>query len=238
MLVGMRRFLLGLPTLLLASCGVIPDRPTTPVRTLVSDPAAEPDELVVLLPGRWSEPEEFSQEGFTALVRERHPDARIVAPDLHLGYYQSRIAARRLEEDVIAPARRDGVDRVIVVGISMGGLGALIHSVEFPGSADELILLSPFAGEPEVIDEIAAAGGMRNWSPPPELEEDDFSRRLWMALKRSEQLPVIRLACGESDRLASTSRRIEEDLLKPGECLWLPGDHDWPTWNALYRRLP
>jgi hypothetical protein len=47
----------------------------------------EARELVLLLPGRLSPPEEFVQFGLVDLVRRERPSARIVAPDLHLGYY-------------------------------------------------------------------------------------------------------------------------------------------------------
>ncbi|MCU0796719.1 MAG: alpha/beta fold hydrolase [Akkermansiaceae bacterium] len=221
---------------LLSSCGWIPEKPVTPVRTIVSEPTGPARELVVLLPGRWSEPEEFAAEGFTDLVRARHPQARIVAPDLHVGYYMAGMAADRIEQEIIAPARRTGVKRITLVGISMGGLGALMHAAEYPQSADQLVLLSPFAGEEEVIDEIAAAGGLARWQVAEPLAPRDYSRRLWRHFQK--QPPTgIRLGCGESDRLAPTSRLIAAELLDRNDALWLPGDHDWPTWNELYRQL-
>jgi pimeloyl-ACP methyl ester carboxylesterase len=68
-----------------------------------------------------------------------------------------------VHEDIIAPARKSGVKTVRVVGVSMGGLGALIHELEYPGAIDEIYLLSPFVGEEEVVAEIGAAGGVRKW---------------------------------------------------------------------------
>jgi pimeloyl-ACP methyl ester carboxylesterase len=222
---------------LLASCGWIPEKPVTPVRTVVSDPAGPARELVVLLPGRWSEPEEFAAEGFTDLVRARHPHARIVAPDLHVGYYMAGMAADRIEHEIIAPARSDGMKRVTLVGISMGGLGALMHAAEYAGSADQLVLLSPFAGEEEVIDEITAAGGLSRWQVTEPLAARDYSRRLWQHFRKQKPRGLL-LGCGESDRLAPTSRLVAAELLDRNDALWMPGDHDWPTWNALYRGLP
>jgi len=193
-------------------------------------------ELVVLLPGRWSTPEEFADEGFLALVRERHPRARIVMPDLHLGYYRDRSAIERLRQDLVLPARREGMERLTLVGISLGGLGALLYDLEHPGEADRLVLLSPFAGEAEVIDEISRAGGVSRWQPG-EVAGDDFSRRLWIGLKRQwggGRRPSVWLGCGRQDRLAPASRRIAEDFLPPGGMVWRDGGHDWATWRALY----
>lgn len=206
---------------------------------VVDEVAGKADELVVLLPGRWSLPREFVDEGFLELVRQRHPRARIVAPDLHLGYYRERSAIERLHRDVVLPAREDGIDRVTLVGISMGGLGALLYDLEHPGVADRLVLLSPFAGEAEVIEEVADAGGVAKWEPG-EIAADDFSRRLWSGLKRewsARERPRVELGCGRGDRLAPTSRQLAADFLEPGDAVWLPGGHDWPTWRALYRGL-
>jgi len=233
------KFLPALLFLLLPSCGLLPRPAPAPVPTLGGGPAAA-RELVVFLPGRWSRVEEFEREGFFRIARERWPAARLVAADLHLGYYKSRSSARRLHEDVIAPARRDGVTQVRVVGVSMGGLGALIHDLEYPGDIDEIFLLSPFVGEEEAIAEIEAAGGVANWQGRPRGERD-FSRRLWRGLderwRREGRRPAVVLGCGTEDRLAGSNRRFAADFLRPDEVLWLPGDHDWPAWRGLFARM-
>jgi pimeloyl-ACP methyl ester carboxylesterase len=234
----MKRLLTLLP-LLLSSCGLLPRSTPAPVPTIHGgSPAAK--ELVVFLPGRWSAADEFEREGFFKIAAERWPDARLVAADLHLGYYKSRSSARRVHEDIIATARKSGVKTVRVVGVSMGGLGALIHDLEFPEDIDEIYLLSPFVGEEEVIAEIGAAGGVRQWNGEP-ADERDFSRKLWRGLEEKwlEQgrRPKVKLACGTEDRLAGTNRQFAADFLKEEEVLWLPGDHDWPAWRELLREM-
>jgi pimeloyl-ACP methyl ester carboxylesterase len=229
-------FLLCLP---LASCGLLPRATPAPVPT-VSTGASAGEELVLFLPGRWSTVGEFGREGFFKIAAERWPAARLVAADLHLGYYKSRSSAKRVHEDIIAPARQGGVKTVRVVGVSMGGLGALIHDLEYPEDIDEIYLLSPFVGEEEVIEEIAAAGGVRKWQAEPESERD-FSRKLWRGLERKwlEQgrRPAVKLACGTEDRLGGSNRRFAADFLKEDEVLWRPGDHDWPAWRELFREM-
>lgn len=231
--------LLPLLALCLSSCGLLPRSTPVPVPTITGGSAAG-TELVVFLPGRWSTVDEFEREGFFRIAAERWPAARLVAADLHLGYYKSRSSARRVHEDIIAPARRSGVKRVRVVGVSMGGLGALIHDLEYPGDIDEIHLLSPFVGEDEVIAEIAAAGGVRQWQGEAESERD-FSRKLWRGLKarwlEQGRRPEVKLACGTEDRLAGSNRRFAEDFLKKDEVLWLPGGHDWPAWRELFREM-
>jgi hypothetical protein len=70
---------------------------------------------VLLLPGRLSPPEEFVQYGIVDLVRKERPLARIVAPDLHLGYYMRGLADVCLHEEIIGPAKKQGL-RVMMLG--------------------------------------------------------------------------------------------------------------------------
>ena len=167
-----------------------------------------------------------------------------MVPDLHLGYYKNSSMVTRLHEDIILPARKAGVEKVRIVGVSMGGMGAVIYSLEHPGEIDEIILLAPFLGEAEVIEEIRSAGGLDQWRPG-QIEETDFSRRIWLALKEkwkksgSERaaMPRVLLGCGEEDRLAESSRLFANEFLEEDEQAWLPGDHDWPVWKELFKDL-
>ena len=72
------------------------------MRTRMVAPKAggKANELVVLLPGRFSQPEEFERHGIVDLVREKRPHARVAAPDLHLGYYVDRIPHTCLHEEI------------------------------------------------------------------------------------------------------------------------------------------
>lgn len=231
--------LAGLIPLLATACTFLPRPTPVPVRAQIHEPATDTRELVVLIPGRHSLPSEFECKGFVTEVRESRPNARIVIPDLHLGYYRNRSATDRLHEDVILPATAEGLNRVTLIGISMGGLGAMLYDLEYPGHADEIILLSPFLGDASVIEDITAQGGLSKWQPQGE-DPDEFSRRLWTSLRDKwlprANRPPLRLGCGESDRLAPATRLAASEL-GPAETVWLPGDHDWPTWNALIGRI-
>ena len=221
------------------ACTLVPRPTPVPVKTLVDEPDGRPKELVVLLPGRHSLPGEFVREGFVSRVRASRPDARIVVPDLHLGYYRKQTMAERLHQDVIAPAKSSGIDHVTLVGISMGGMGAMIYDLEHPGEVREIILLSPFLGDPSVIDDISIQGGLSRWRPEGEAP-DAFSRRLWLRVRESwltrRDRPVLQLGCGENDRLAATTRLAAAELT-PATTLWLHGGHDWPTWNRLIEAM-
>lgn len=223
----------------LPSCGLLPRAKPVPVRQCSAGDAGG-EELVVFLPGRWSRVEEFERERFFEIAAKRWPKARLVAPDLHLGYYKNQSMARRLHEDVVLPARRAGVKQVRVVGISMGGLGALIYDAEYPGQVNEMILLSPFVGEEEALREIEAAGNLEAWRPG-QIAKRDFTRKLWLKLREkwleNRSRPHVLLGCGLEDRLAESNRLFAREFLKPKDQLWITGDHDWPTWRPLFEHL-
>jgi len=100
-------FLTALAALPMSACQLLLPRPGRPLRKLQFDPQGnEARELVLLLPGRFSPPKEFVQFGIVDLVRKERPQARIVAPDLHLGYYMRGLADVCLHEEIIKKKKK------------------------------------------------------------------------------------------------------------------------------------
>jgi len=235
----MRRLSLFFGSLLtLLGCARL--RPTpVPLRTVAYPGSGQPRTLVVLLPGRYDSPEDFGRSGFPEMAARAGAQADMVAVDAHLGYYLKGMIVERLHEDVIAPARpRYG--RIWLVGVSVGGTGALAYAEQHPENVDGLVLLAPFLGERKVVDEVAAAGGLRGWRPPQPLAPDDYQHRLWAWLKRyaggSEgQIPLY-LGYGTRDSFARANGMLGEVL--PAERVFtVAGGHDWRAWRALWEKL-
>ncbi|MGJ8635196.1 MAG: hypothetical protein ACSHX7_14870 [Luteolibacter sp.] len=226
-------------SVVVSSCAYLPRSKTVPVR-MIEEGDDRAEELVVFLPGRWSTVGEFQREGFLQIASERWPGAKLVVPDLHLGYYKDNSMVDRLHEDVILPARKNGVKTVRIVGVSMGGMGAVVYSLLHPGEVDELMLLAPFLGEEAVISEIKAAGKLEDWKPG-NIAEKDFSRKIWKGLKEEwmegGEMPRVLLGCGEEDRLVGASQLLSKEFLKKGEQVWIPGGHDWPVWRELFEKM-
>ncbi len=238
-LVLLNRILLlaGIAFSALAAC--MP-RVKTPVDT-IAYPGLNGDKecLVVLLPGRGDRVEVFERVGFISAARDAGLDADITAADLHIGYYYERNAMLRLHEDVIIPAQRAGYGQIWLVGISMGGMGALFHERDYPGHITGMVLMAPFLGEDQIIDEIAQAGGVLAWEPGP-VHEDDYQRVLWSWIQQyaregQEKAPII-LAYGTGDRLAA-SNSLFAGVLPPGSVYTAEGGHTWGTWLGLWERL-
>jgi pimeloyl-ACP methyl ester carboxylesterase len=232
------RFMTAVAALPMSACRLLLPPPTRPLRKLQFEPQGnETRELVLLLPGRLSPPEEFVEFGIVDLVRKERPLARIVAPDLHLGYYMRGLADSCLHEEIIGPAKKQGL-RVTIIGVSMGGLGALTYSLRFPGEVDEMLLLSPFVGDKQLLAEIERAGGLEKWESPvgTPRSKAEALQKMWIEMKRqwlSRSGPPfpIALAVGKSDKLLTSNQFFALSILKPDQLIEIEGGHDWDCWR-------
>ncbi len=201
---------------------------------------ADRDTLFVFLPGHLSSPQDFVREHFIEMLGRYHPRIDSVAVDAGLGYYIKRMLPERLLSDVIEPARRAGYKKIWLIGISMGGSGALWYAKEHPGTIQGALLLSPFLGDKPVIDEIDAAGGLKKWSPALPLRAGDYQRGQWLWLKRyinaPDRLPVLAIGFGDSDRYVKANRLLA-DILPENRVFRAPGGHDWSTWRLTYEEF-
>ncbi|RYF74462.1 MAG: alpha/beta hydrolase, partial [Comamonadaceae bacterium] len=177
-------------------------------------------------------------------VRERHLAADVMLVDANVSYYYDQTFIERLHSSVIAPQRARGYRSIWLVGISIGGFGALIHELARPGSVDGIVALAPYLGRRPLGAEISKAGGLRVWKspegPPPDEEAD---RKLWPWLQQyaaaplsTSGLPPLYLGYGLSDRFAS-NHRLLADALPAGHVFTTDGGHDWPQWSALWRKV-
>jgi len=215
-----------------------------PLHTL---PLAESgsDCLVVLLPGRGDAAEDFRRADFAAIAAAHGVAADVVAVDAHMGYYRERTVTERLHDDVVAPALARG-QRVWLVGISLGGLGALLYTADHPGEVEGVVLLSPFLGKGAVLDEVEAAGRLADWTgasdpvPGERPQGDELWRRLWTLVRRltgdDPAAPDLVLAYGRDDRLARSLGLLAREL-PPDHVLRTAGGHDWATWTGLWQQL-
>ncbi len=209
----------------------------------LADASARSDTLLVFLPGAFLKPEEFEREGFIGALHQRNFAADALLVDADVSYFYDQTFVERLHEDVIAPQRAAGYKKLWLVGISIGGFGALIHELGRPGMVDGLVTLAPYLGRRPVAAEIQKAGGLRHWTvpdgPAPDQEVD---RKLWPWLQqytspeRAEGLPPLYLGYGLADRFAA-NHQLLADALPAGHVFTVEGGHDWPQWSQLWRQM-
>lgn len=195
-------------------------------------------ELLVCLPGIGDTGHDYEVRGFLSALRASGHHIDMVAADAHFGYYADRSLIERLRTDVIVPAQAHGYEKIWLLGISLGGLGALLYAQTHPEDVAGLVVLAPFLGK-SVADEIARAGGLAQWSTTDGPGEE-YERRLWTWLKgyvtHPEGMPPLHLAFGSRDKFAPANRLLASVL--PGSRVHvLPGRHNWTTWRRLWQRL-
>lgn len=204
---------------------------------------ARAETLLVFLPGAYLDPSDFEREGFVSAVRERDLAADVLLVDANVSYYYDQTFIERLSADVLAPHRALGYKQIWLVGISIGGFGALTHELSRPGMVDGIVALAPYLGRRPLGAEIHKAGGLQAWEvpegPPP---DDEMDRKLWPWLKQythrasARKLPPLYLGYGLADRFAA-NHRLLADALPQNQVFTTEGGHDWPQWSRLWRRV-
>jgi pimeloyl-ACP methyl ester carboxylesterase len=211
---------------------------TVPIRTVCFGGSCEKkhDTLLVFLPGIQDRSGVYADRGFIEAAKKHGVKADLIGVDAHVGYYKEKKLLGRVKEDVVEPAKKRGYRYIWLVGISLGGFGAIWYDAENPGDITGLVSLSPYLGEPEMIDEVSRAGGLRAWQPARTGELDD-QHRIWRGLKNYE-LPEksarrVFLGYGLSDKFAFPDS-ILAAVLPREQVFAIKGDHDWSTWRRLW----
>lgn len=219
---------ISLATLLSSCLGMAPTEVPLP-SIVTADVAAPHDTVVIMLPGRGDRADTFIGEGFDAAGERWGFDT--IATDAHFGYYMKRSLLPRLHEDIVLPAHEAGYDKVWLLGISMGGFGSLLYASEHPELVDGVILLAPFLGDSNSLEEIAASGGLMSWDAESS-QLEDYEIRIWKWIRDAET-PLI-LGYGEADGMADGYQKVLTDVLDPSSVYTLEGGHKWTTWKPLW----
>ncbi len=215
------------------------DTPTPiPTKSTRISPNERTTTLIVFLPGRGGSMADFEKNGFLTILQEAGIKADTIAVDSHLGYYIKRTVIDRVWTDVLKPAHQQSYRRIVLVGVSLGGVGTLFSEREHPGAANALVLLGPYLGDKQkVFERIAAAGGPAAWAAGRDLYADNVEEQIWTFLgAKSATLPPTWLLYGKNDSLAP-GHRLLAGMLPASHVASIDGAHDWPTWRALWRNV-
>jgi pimeloyl-ACP methyl ester carboxylesterase len=232
------------PTLLLVSlllCGCVGAlRAPVPLRSVeYAAPQAPARCLFVFLPGMGDRAETFEERGFVEALRQRQLSADVLAADATFGYYRSGTFLERLNLDLIAPAKTRGYQEIWLVGPSLGGFGSLFFARAHAADITGVLAITPYLGQREVIREITAAGGLKNWQAPAKVEtpdQENYQRELWRWLQAATQgreaAPLIFAGYGKEDRLRDADALLTAEL-PPARVFLTEGGHEWPAWRRI-----
>lgn len=192
--------------------------------------------LVVMLPGAYSAPQEFVDEGFISSLRQQGAHADVVLAGATLDHYIEGPVLERLRDEVVAPARARGVQQVWLVGISLGGLFAMAYAARNPGHVSGVLALAPYLGRRTLWTEVQRAGGPAAWVGSRQPQPDDLlEHEVWAWIGRGLPGTPLHLGYGRDDRFAE-AHRVLAALLPPQRSFSAPGGHDWPVWRSLWQQ--
>jgi hypothetical protein len=120
----------------------------------------------------------------------------------------------------------------------MGGFGSVLYSSHYPDEIDGVILLAPYLGDVNVINEIDNSGGLDKWDPARSaLEPHEITMWSWLQQETTGASPKsLILGYGLSDRLAGTYQVLLEPL-EPFDVYTAQGGHNWKTWRTLWGQI-
>ena len=195
--------------------------------------------LLLMLPGAKNTPQQLEENGFIRELRVRNLPVDVLALDAHADLYLERADIERVLHRVLDEARGHGYSRIWLLGISLGGSGAMICATQRTREIEGIFLLAPFLGTRGIIAEVEAAGGLNHWRAG-DIGCRDYERMLLEQIQRSPldtgDFPPIYLGYGTEDRYRGASILLAQRL-PPDRVTASPGGHDWETWIKLWRML-
>jgi pimeloyl-ACP methyl ester carboxylesterase len=195
--------------------------------------------LLLMLPGAKNTPHQLEQHGFIKALRDRKLPVDVLALDAHADLYLERADIEQTLRHTLDEVRQHGYRRIWLLGISLGGSGAMICATQLNARIEGIFLLAPFLGTRGIIAEIEAAGGLAHWRAG-EISNRDHERRLLDQIQHETQeagrMPPIYLGYGSEDRYRGASIMLAQRL-DPSCVVVIPGGHDWDVWVALWHQL-
>ena len=179
--------------------------------------------------------------------------AALVCPEVQRSFYTDMYAGANyftyITEELPAICRRlfgvtQDANKTYVMGLSMGGYGALKAALRFPqqyaGCAafsavtDVKALFASNLQQLHTQREDAAIFGPTLLPPP----EDELFALVENAILQ-KKMPRTFLCCGSEDSLVDKNRRFRDTLTalggKAAYCEW-PGTHNWEFWDEALRQ--
>jgi pimeloyl-ACP methyl ester carboxylesterase len=193
--------------------------------------------LLVMLPGAGIAAEDFATRGLVAVAQAGETIVDVIAARPEQSRYLDGTVAPALQQAVLSPARRAGYRRIWILGISLGGMGALSCAAEYDG-VEGLILLAPFIGTHGTMAELACAGGFAGWREEASIATHPERKILaWLQARLAGATgPALWLGHASRDRFAA-GHRLLAAAMPEGRAMQVDGEHDWDAWRAAFEAI-
>lgn len=238
----MFKYIYFLSVVILAGCSF---QTKIPVDTLfypgninVDNSNKDSTQLIVLLRGYGNDINYFDKNGWREKLQQRYPAYSIIVPDLHYGYYKEGIFFKRLYDDVIVPAKQSGIKSIWLVGISMGGLGAILTSEYAMDDIKRLFLIAPYLGngtikrQIEKIDRLSKLDGQQD-------NQSKWQLKLWSHLNertKAEKTTIpIYIGYGEQDNMPGL--KYLATALPKQQIISVPGGHTDDVFTSVFELM-
>ena len=206
--------------------------------------------LLVMLPGIRGNDKSFAKNDFITILESNDIDVDVLAIDAHFAYYKNKSLIDRLQQDVIKLAKQQGYENIWLLGISLGGLGSMLYTNQRPEDISGVILIAPYLGDKELLDEIKSYANLQEWLEyVKQINRENYketisekqrkiAQHLWLPLLQRKCYPQkpIYLLYGEKDKL-KYSNDILATCLRKDRIVRMQGKHNWSTWKELWHKL-
>jgi pimeloyl-ACP methyl ester carboxylesterase len=191
--------------------------------------------LLVMVPGMGIQVSDFHARGLVAAVEARRWPVAIASVDPGTDAYLDGSVENRLFDGIAAARCATGAMRVWLAGISLG-CQAILRCVRLrPDVADGLMLLTPYLASTGRVAQVVREGGLRRWQKVNQ-ERNEPDRMLLSWLATTPKLPRMLVGRALNDRFAATATMLG-DILPAGQMVTVAGEHDWTSWEALWRLM-
>lgn len=211
-----------------------------PIHTkLHRDPRPGPQRvLLVMLPGMGISSQDFVDYGLVAMAQSGHQIVDVLATQPDQSLYLDGVIADDLNKVLARFTSGENDTRLWLLGISLGGMGALACAARSVARIEGLVLLAPFIGTRGTVAALQRAGGWNHWSPRESVATQAEQEVLcWLQTCLANPAgPPIWLGHATRDRFAAGHRMLAA-ALPDDRTVQVEGAHDWPAWQAQFQAL-
>lgn len=213
----------------LASCAMQRSQEmTTPIQVENFHTNESNKRLVILLPGIGDAPQSFVENGAVGALLECNNESNVIGVNAHFEYYKAKQVVQRLKEDIIEPAKKQGINEIWMMGISLGGFGSLLYREDYPEDLQGIVILAPYLGKEKSLK--AYLNDDKSSEHFPDAERLAF----WQYIeKTATEKPAVTLAYGSRDKFASLNDWLAGKLARE-KVIKQKGSHNWRTWKQLW----